>query len=118
MRYTDIISRVVPFLATVTLGLLIASIFVPVSAPRFSFGHRDGVRHNRSMRYQNLKYENSQLKYENEQLRQENRELIERLNDTLFENGLPEAPPPPPAPKPKLPVKTSGHGYNYSGPIR
>ncbi len=118
MRYTDIISRVVPFLATVTLGLLIASIFVPVAPPRFSFGHRDGIRKHRHVRYDNLRYENSRLKFENEQLRRENRELIERLNDTLFENGLPEAPPPPPAPKPKLPVRTSGSGYNYSGPIR
>lgn len=115
MRYTDIISRVVPFLATVTLGLLIASIFVPISAPRFTIGHRDGGRRDRGMKYQRLQYENSQLKYENEQLRQENRELIERLDDTLFENGLSESPT---APKPKLPVKISGHGYTYSGPIK
>lgn len=114
MRYTDIISRVVPFLATVTLGLLIASIFVPISAPAFSIGHRDGHR-DRGMKYQNLKYENSQLELENEQLRQENRELIKQLNDTLFENGLSEMPPP--APKPKVPVRTSSR-YTYTAPVR
>jgi hypothetical protein len=115
MRYTDIISRIVPFLATVTLGLLITSLFVPISAPRFGFGVRNVGHHNNWMKYQKLRDENERLKYENEQLRRVNSELIERLDDTLFENGLPE---PPAAPKPKLPVKTSGSGYNYSAPVR
>jgi hypothetical protein len=115
MRYTDIISRIVPFLATVTLGLLITSLFVPISAPRFGFGVRNG-HHNGGMKYHKMRHENERLRYENEQLRRVNSELIERLDDTLFENGLPE--PPPVYSKPKLPVKTNGSGYNYSAPVR
>lgn len=94
------IKRFFPFFVTFAAGLLIASFFVTVAAPKFNFGKRGEGR-----------YKNRYYKNENERLRRENdrlkRELAERdainMSDDIMLLDVPPPPPMPPAP-PKPPV--------------
>lgn len=110
----NFISRVVPFLITFSLGLLIASFFVPV-VPNFSFKNSNGRRG--GGKYYRLQNENIRLKQQNqemdrrfEEVNRENQELRQRLG--LTELDL-DVPPPPPAPKPY--VHFDGDGHEHMG---
>ena len=89
------IKRFVPFFLTFALGLLVASFFVSIAAPRLNF-NREG-KHGR---YYRMKCENERLRRENQRLE---RQLAERkASEAEFmslEVPMPPMPPmPPPAP--------------------
>lgn len=88
--------RIVPFVLTFALGLLVASFFVSI-APTFKFKKKRPPCRGR---------EAQTLRYENERLRLENQRLQQRVNATERIILLEEAvPPPPAAPLPlELPV--------------
>ena len=90
------VKRILPFVATLAVGLFIASFFVDLSAPRFEMRGRGWQR------YQQMQ----QLRFENQQLRDENRRLTEQLNDARSRNAFDfnsfEVPPPPPPPAPVI----------------
>ncbi len=87
----NIIKRIIPFLLTFSAGLLVASFFVTVAAPRFQFNKRSG-KYNKCRYYKN---ENERLRRENERLK---RELAEReAMDSEYHFSL-DVPPPPPMP--------------------
>lgn len=94
------IKRFFPFFVTFAAGLLVASFFVTISAPKFNFGKRHEGRYKN--RY--YKNENERLKRENERLK---RELAEKdamnMSDEIMLLEVPPPPPMPPAP-PKPPV--------------
>lgn len=95
MCFKGILKRFLPFLATLAIGLFIASFFVDLTAPRFEMRGR-GWR-----RYQEVQ----RLRIENQQLRDENRRLTEQLSDarqSKFDFDSFEVPPPPPPPAPVL----------------
>lgn len=76
MSYLAIFKRVVPFLLTFAAGLLIASIFIPISAPSFRNNDGGGRRcrdHKRQMisEIESLREERDRLRDEVEQLRQD-----------------------------------------------
>ncbi len=80
-------NRVIPFILTFAVGLLVASFFVSV-VPSFKFKkNRCGKRH--EMR--NLSYENNRLRLENQRL--------QRKLDVTESMILLEAPVPPPPPR-------------------
>ena len=88
------IKRFVPFFLTFAIGLLVASFFVSVAAPRFQF-NREG----KQRRYHRMKCENEKLRLENQRLE---RQLAEReISETEF-MGL-DVPPPPMPPMPPPP---------------
>jgi len=102
MSYLAIFKRVVPFLLTFSVALLIASIFIPIAAPNFSRGQRGG----KWREHERIRTENSDLRIENERLRQENemlRQNRQSWDTTNLKWVIPDvdvdAPPPPPAPK-------------------
>jgi hypothetical protein len=79
--------RIIPFILTFAVGLIIASFFVNI-APNFRFKKDScGKRHNVKM----LKQENKRLRWENEQLRN-NR--MDQSQDMYLSDEL--VPPPPP----------------------
>lgn len=101
MQILSVIKRVVPFFFAVTIGVLIASIFVPLSSPTESFkssfkNRHDCNRFKREMR--GLRRENVRLTMENEELRMR----VERLNGDNLElkvvTSLPPVAPEAPAP--------------------
>jgi len=98
MSYLQIFKRVIPFFLTFAAGLLIASIFVPITGPSFRNAERGGKwRHHKECRRdrESLQRENSRLKEELEQLRRETANIEFRT----LEYGVPEirieAPAPP-----------------------
>jgi hypothetical protein len=64
--------RILPFFLTFSLGLLIASFFVSIAAPNFSFKKRGWSRHQQYDR---------QMELENQQLREEKNQLKNQLED-------------------------------------
>ncbi len=98
MQFLSVIKRVVPFVFAVTVGVLIASIFVPLSSPAESFksnfkNRHDCKRFKREMR--ELRRENIRLSMENEELRM----TVERQSGNAWERTeMPPMPPAPPAP--------------------
>ena len=91
--------RFFPFFVTFAAGLLVASFFVTISAPKFNFGKRGEGR-----------YKNRYYKNENERLRRENdrlrRELAEKdAINSSDEIMLLDVPPPPMPPMPPAPPK-------------
>ncbi|MBK9162803.1 MAG: hypothetical protein IPM21_02615 [Acidobacteria bacterium] len=99
MQFLSVIKRVIPFVFAVTIGVLIASIFVPLSSPTESFkssfkNRHDCKRFKREMR--GLRRENVRLTMENEELRM----TVERLNNMASEITV--TPPMPPAPAPPV----------------
>lgn len=101
MSYLQIFKRIIPFFLTFAAGLLIASIFVPITAPSFRNAERGGKwRHHKECKRDReaLRRENSRLKEELEQLRRDTADIEFRT----LEYGVPEvrievpAPPPPP----------------------
>jgi hypothetical protein len=92
MSYLAIFKRIIPFFLTFAAGLLIASIFVPITAPSFRNADRGGKwRHHRE-----CKKEKESLRRENMRLRQELEQRNEIQNLKLdFELDVPPPPPPP-----------------------
>jgi len=100
MCFVSVIKRIAPFLLTFSVGLLIASFFVTVSAPNFQL--RRGFSRHREM--------DRQMRMENDRLREENNRLKNRLTDMekrdwVLDHDLDVPPPPPPVP-PTMPMKT------------
>ena len=101
MSYLAVFKRVIPFFLTFVAGLLITSIFVPITAPNFN-----GINRRSKMReYRHLRMEVEQLR--NEKCRMK-RELIELRKaqaeqapnwDTVPAFDLPVPPPAPAAPR-------------------
>ena len=91
------IKRLVPFLLTFAVGMLVASFFVTISAPKFQF--KRGWKHRD---YHRLRYEN---KMQKERIRQLERELNEQRFGDIKSIELNVAPlPPMPPPPPKAPA--------------
>lgn len=100
MSYLQIFKRIIPFFLTFAAGLLIASIFVPITGPSFRNSDRSGKYRFRS----ECKRERESLRRENDRLRQENEQLRSNADAdfSTLEYQVPEirieapAPPPPP----------------------
>ena len=99
MSYLAIFKRVIPFFLTFAAGLLIASIFVPITAPNFNgFQRRSKMREYRQLKLEveQLRSEKCRMKRELQELRQAQAEQMPNW-DTVPAFDLP-VPPPPPAP--------------------
>jgi len=103
MSYLAIFKRIVPFFLTFAAGLLIASIFIPITAPTFSRGERG---RSKWREYKQMKAENEDLYRENCRMKKELEQLRREAQDwdtTDLKFVVPEinvdAPPPPPPPK-------------------
>jgi hypothetical protein len=98
--------RLVPFFLTFAVGLFIASFFVTVAAPSFSFPNR-GWRNSHREYDRQREVEIRQLREENSRLKQELEEQkIKNQSTVTFEwrkSDL-DAPPPPPV-APTMPMK-------------
>lgn len=101
MSYLAIFKRIIPFFLTFGAGLLIASIFVPITAPSFQRSERGGKwRYHKELKRENesLRRDNCRMRKELEGLRRE--ADAAKFSDLRFE--VPEihvevpAPPPPP----------------------
>ena len=100
MSYLQVFKRIIPFFLTFAAGLLIASIFVPITGPSLRNADRVGKwRHHKECKREkeSLRRERDRLKEEIEQLRREAADVEFRT----LEYGVPEirieAPVPPPA---------------------
>lgn len=100
MSYLSIFKRIIPFFLTFAGGLLIASIFVPITAP---FRNADGG--GRWRRHNECRRDKEQLRRENDRLRQELQQLRLEADGVKFRTldfDIPEihveapAPPAPP----------------------
>lgn len=91
MRYTDILKRAVPFIATFVLGLFVASFFVTLSAPRV------GYKRHSSCTEKRLRMENENLRQENQIIEMRLKELQSQMPDGTVQRF--EAPAAPPAPR-------------------
>jgi len=89
------LKRLVPFFLALAVGLFIASFFVTIAAPRFSFKSRDYRKNHRQYHHQ-IESENQRLKVENLRLK---KELSEKERREIIVSDLEylDAPPPPPA---------------------
>ena len=101
MSYLAVFKRVLPFFLTFSAGLLIASIFVQITAPNFNSGFN---RRAKMREYRQLKLEVEQLRSEKCRMRRELQELRQAQAEQMSPNwdsvpafDLP-VPPPPPAP--------------------
>jgi uncharacterized protein YlxW (UPF0749 family) len=103
MQLKGFFKRAVPFFLTFSLGLLVASFFVTIAAPRFNFKNRN----HRCREYR----ENYRLRMENKSLRQDNESLKRQLEDNQMKTSrdfdaddfvAPLPPPPPPLMKPNV----------------
>ena len=107
MCYTGLFRRIIPFALTFAVGLLVASLFVPIALPGA------GWRPNRANRFhemQRLRTENDQLREKLRQARTENEALRQSAGDMDFVIPEVDTPsdweldahhPPPPPKKPK-----------------
>jgi hypothetical protein len=108
MSYLAIFKRIVPFFLTFAAGLLIASIFIPITAPSFSRGERG---RNRWHEYKRLKIEVEELRREKNRMKEEIEELrrdAQNWDTTNLKFVVPEInvdtpPPPPPVKRPHRP---------------
>ncbi len=88
------IKRIVPLLLTFAVGLFIASFFVSVAAPNFSFKNRNWRKNHRQY-HQQIESENQRLKTENFRLKKElaekeRREII--VSDVEYRDAPLKAP--------------------------
>ena len=88
------LKRVVPFFLTFAVGLFIASFFVTIAAPTFSFKGRNW-RNNHRQYHQQIESENQRLKTENFRLKKElaekeRREII--VSDVEYRDAPLKAP--------------------------
>ena len=100
-----IFKRITPFFLALTVGILIASIFVDVASP-WGFKARRVQRWNE---YQQMRGDNERLRSERDQLRSENEELKRQLNAGRFRinpnDFIPPVPPPTMDVPPPPPIK-------------
>jgi hypothetical protein len=82
------VKRIVPFFLTFALGLLVASFFVSVALPNFSFPNRGWGRHQQY--HQKMEFENQQLK---EKVSRLEKQLTDK-NNLDFQNLDLDVPPP------------------------
>lgn len=76
----EFIKRFAPFFLTFALGMFLASLFLPMSAPRFN--HKRSWKHSE---YKRTKCENYKMRRQLEELRQENLQLKEnQVNAPIF----------------------------------
>jgi hypothetical protein len=97
-----LLKKVIPFFLTFAVGLFIASLFVSVAAPSFSFNKRGWGKHREHHRQINR--ENRELRLENSRLEQRIRELEQQkdLKPTFESNVMDlDVPPPMLAPVPR-----------------
>lgn len=94
MPYIGVLKRVIPFFLTFAAGLFIASFFINITTPSFSFPRK-------SYKYREM----HRLRQENHELRRSNNELRRQLDDArrsaqifTLDGEIPMAPPPPPPP--------------------
>lgn len=80
--------RAVPFFLTFLIGVLIASIFVPITGSNFQF---------RKNRWQKHREYHERMDSEIQQLREENERLRKQLSETNLIEELDVPPPPLPA---------------------
>jgi hypothetical protein len=104
MLFLGMLKRIVPFFLTFVIGLFIASFFINIATPSFSFPRRSYKFHE----MQRLRDENRELRRANDELRRQmeearrNAELGSTI-DSDFSNFGPPPPPPPLRPvHPKL----------------
>jgi hypothetical protein len=107
MHFKGFLKRFAPFFITFALGLLVASFFVTVASPNFSFTRHRGSRHQRYHR---------QMEFENQRLREENLRLKRAVQDISemkanegtdkikFEGTINDLVPPPPPIAPARPA--------------
>ena len=99
MSYLQIFKRIIPFFLTFAAGLLIASIFVPITAP-FRNADRSGKNRFRS----ECKRERESLRRENDRLRQELDTMRQELEDAKFSDLKLTLPPDMPLEVPAPPT--------------
>jgi hypothetical protein len=91
------LKRIIPFIATFVIGLIVASFFVSI-IPSFNF-KRDGKCRKG---HKELRYENERLRVENEHLKSQSeftREVVPMRAEEIPNVELPVPPIPPVAPK-------------------
>jgi len=97
MLYKGVLKRVLPFFLTFAAGLFVASFFVSIATPSFSFPRK-------SHKYREM----HRLRMENNDLRKSNSELRKQLEEAhrnselrfSLDSDFPRFdPPPPPAPR-------------------
>ena len=107
MSYLAVFKRVIPFFLTFAAGLLIASIFIPITAPTLNSGL--GRRH-KMREYRQLKLEVEQLRNEKCRMRRELQELRQAHAEQVSPNwdSVPafDLPVPPPAPQAPVAPRT------------
>lgn len=94
-----LIKRILPFFLTFAVGLFIASFFITIAAPTFSFQSRGWSRHQQYHRQ--MEFEKQRLEEENYRLK---RQLAESDSQDFLPTDLKYAVPAPP-PLPPAPVK-------------
>lgn len=77
----EFVKRFAPFFLTFALGMFLASLFLPISAPRYNSNYKRSWKHRE---YKRTKCENYRLQKQLEELRQENLELKELRNVPQF----------------------------------
>lgn len=99
--FKGVVNKVVPFVLTFAAGLLIASLFVPITMPNFN-----GLRRS-SGKYREVKH----LRHQVRELERSNMELRRQLKEYQMgeqsSDGLSLDVPPPPPPPPA--VRSMGH---------
>lgn len=102
MLYKGVLKRVLPFFLTFAAGLFIASFFVSITTPSFSFP-RKSYKHREMQR---LRIENQELKKSNCELRRQLEEARGNSETKIAVDGqlplefnVPPPPPPPAAPR-------------------
>ena len=104
----SLIKRIAPFFLTFALGIFIASLFVPVSAPSFNF-NRGFNRHREYHR--RIETENMRLRDQNAQLQKRLAELEGRSSQMMHDFAVP---PPPPVPVREMPMES----VPYTGRVK
>jgi sensor histidine kinase YesM len=96
MNIKGLLKRLVPFFLALGLGLLVASFFVSVALPNFSFKRNNWRKHREYHRM--MEMENQRLRQENCRLRKEATRNQIRQNAAFNEDINELVPPPPPLP--------------------
>ena len=99
MQITGLVKRIIPFVLTFSVGLLLASLFIPIGLPDFGTWreNRRSARH--CQEHRQLQMENDRLRMENEQLRRNAADASESWEPNELPPFDVDAPPPPPPPR-------------------
>jgi len=102
MLYKGVFKRVLPFAAAFAAGLFIASFFVSIASPSFSFSRKaNKCREMRQLRSEldRVTRENSELRRQVEGLQNSKMTVVGDTDFSSFELDAPPPPPPPRAPR-------------------